>query len=58
LKRHNIGATKSLKNKGPFFFVYLETLNTKQEAYKREKEIKAHKGGEAFKKLINSKLKI
>jgi len=50
---HNLGYTKSLKNKGPFLLVYKECFETRKEAYKREKQIKSYKSGEAFKKLIN-----
>ena len=52
LKRHNGGYTKSLRNKGPFKLRYVEKYLTKAEAYRREKQIKRYKGGEAFKKLI------
>lgn len=55
IKRHNSGYTRSLKNKGPFVLAYLEQFRTKAEAYKREKQIKRYKGGNAFKKLIDKK---
>ncbi len=52
LKRHNSGYTKSLKHKGPFKLVHQEIYETKTEAYRRERQIKSYKGGEAFKRLV------
>ena len=50
--QHNTEKTKSLKGKGPFFVVYTEQYLTKQEAFKREQQIKSYKGGNAFKLLV------
>ena len=52
LKRHNGGKVTSTKSRRPWIVVYRESYNTKQEAYKRERQIKSYKGGEAFKKLF------
>ena len=52
LKRHNSDRVRSTKNKGPWEIVYNESYNNRNEAYKREQQIKKYKGGEAFKKLI------
>ena len=52
IKEHNSGKTKSIKYYIPFQLIYSEQYNSKQEAYKRERQIKKYKGGEAFKKLI------
>ena len=52
VRRHNAGYTKSLQNKGPFELIYVEKYSTKAEVYRRERQIKSYKGGEAFKKLI------
>ena len=53
IKRHNSGFNKSTKNKGPFKLVYTESFPTRIGAYKRERQIKSYKGGDAFKKLVN-----
>jgi putative endonuclease len=52
LKYHNAGKQRSTSYRIPFILVYSEKLFSKTEALKREKQIKAFKGGEAFKKLI------
>lgn len=52
LGSHNAGKVKSTKAYKPWTVVHLETAVTKQSAFKREQEIKAYKGGNAFKKLI------
>jgi len=52
LKRHNRGLVKSTKNYKPWKIIHTENYDTKQEAYRRELEIKSYKGGSAFKKLI------
>ena len=55
LKFHNSGLQRSTKNRIPFKLVHSEKYGTKKEALQREKQIKAYKGGNAFKKLINGK---
>ena len=52
LKQHNDGKTRSLKAHLPVRVVYVEERSSKQEAYRREKQIKNYKGGEAFKRLV------
>ena len=52
LEEHNSGYTKSIKNNIPYEIIYLEKYTNQQEAYKREKQIKSYKGGNAFKNLI------
>ncbi len=52
LKQHNAGRVHSTKSKRPWKIVYAERYDTKSEAYNRELQIKAYKGGEAFKRLI------
>ena len=56
LHEHNSGKTQSLKQRRPLLVVYKEEYATAKEAYKREHQIKAYKGGEAFKKLINGEV--
>ena len=55
LKRHNSGRVRSTKSRLPWQLIYQEQYQTKQEAYRRELQIKSYKGGEAFKKLIKQK---
>ena len=57
LKRHNSGRVRSTKSQLPWMLVYQEEYQTKQEAYRRELQIKRYKGGEAFKKLLNKNIK-
>ncbi len=52
LRFHNAGRQRSTRNRIPFILIYTETLPSKKNALIREKQIKAFKGGEAFKKLI------
>ena len=52
LQRHNTGKVKSTKAFMPWRLVYSESFISKQDAYKRERQIKSYKGGEAFKKLL------
>ena len=52
LVTHNNGTVRSTKAYRPWKIVYSEPFANKQEAYKRERQIKSYKGGEAFKKLI------
>ena len=53
LFEHNEGWVKSTRHRRPFILIYSEILNSRTEALKREKQIKAFKGGEAFKKLLS-----
>lgn len=49
---HNAGKVRSTKVYRPWKVVYTEECDTKNDAYKREQQIKSYKGGEAFKRLI------
>ncbi|MFA6193563.1 MAG: GIY-YIG nuclease family protein [Parcubacteria group bacterium] len=53
IKRHNKGLVRSTKAYIPWKTIHTEIFDTKNEAYKRELQIKSYKSGEAFKKLIN-----
>jgi putative endonuclease len=53
LRYHNAGLQRSTRSRLPFVLVYEEELEGKQEALRREKQIKSYKGGEAFKKLLS-----
>ncbi len=55
LKEHNHGKTCSLKAYLPLRIIYSEEFPTKQEAFRRELQIKKYKGGEAFKRLVKAK---
>jgi len=57
IHQHNTGKTLSLKNRLPLEIMYVEKYNDPTSAYAREKQIKAYKGGEAFKKLVISQNK-
>lgn len=52
LDEHNRHNTKSTARKGKWIVVYSEAYETNIEARRREKLIKAYKGGNAFKKLL------
>lgn len=52
LRRHNNGLVKSTKHGKPWKIVRVETLETKNQACRRELEIKSYKGGILFKKLL------
>ena len=52
LKQQNDGKVTSTKSRRPWKIVHREKLETKQEAYRRELQIKSYKGGEAFRKLL------
>ena len=51
LVQHNSGKTRSTKSGIPWKIIYTETFSTRQDAYRRERQMKSYKGGEAFKKL-------
>ena len=53
LAQHNRGKTRSTKSGIPWVVIYSEEYNSRKEAYKRERQIKSYKGGNAFKKLID-----
>jgi putative endonuclease len=52
LARHNAGKVKSTKSRRPYELVLVEEFLTRAEAYRRERQIKSYKNGEAFKRLI------
>ncbi|OJW33402.1 MAG: endonuclease [Sphingobacteriales bacterium 46-32] len=55
LRFHNAGLQRSTRDRIPLRLVLYETFATKEEALKREKQIKSWKGGAAFKQLIAGK---
>jgi len=55
LRFHNAGLQRSTRDRIPFCQVLFEEFATKEEALKREKQIKSWKGGAAFKQLIGGK---
>ena len=55
LNFHNAGLQRSTRNRIPFKLVLFEKYDSKEEALKREKQIKSWKGGESFKKMIAGK---
>ena len=52
LSSHNEGKVRSTKSYRPWKVVYTESLIGKNEAYKREMQIKSYKGGRAFHDLF------
>ncbi|MEO0160389.1 MAG: GIY-YIG nuclease family protein, partial [candidate division WOR-3 bacterium] len=52
LERHNQGWGRYTKNGIPWELVYYETYQTKQEALKREREIKSKKSRKYIEELI------
>jgi len=52
LRQHNAGKVKSTKAYRPWDIAYTETFERREDAYARERQIKAYKGGEAFRKLL------
>ncbi len=52
LRQHNRGKTQSLRSRRPLRLVYVERLETSEQARKREKQLKSFKGGQAFKDLL------
>jgi Predicted endonuclease containing a URI domain len=49
---HNSRLQRSTRIRVPFVLIYQEEFPDKYHALKREKQLKAYKGGEAFKKLL------
>lgn len=56
LKYHNYGKSTYTKRGIPWKLVYKELCVTKQDAWKREMQIKGYKVGIAFKKLIHGEV--
>lgn len=54
LECHNLGINISTKYRRPLELRHFEVFENKKEALAREKQIKSYKGGEAFKRLIES----
>ena len=54
LDEHNTGKSVYTKRKMPWILVYCETHQTKSEAIKREKFLKAQRNVEFYRKLIEN----
>ena len=52
LEEHNLGKTRSLRNRRPLELIYVEKLPDRLAASSREKQIKSYKGGDVFKRMI------
>jgi putative endonuclease len=48
LVEHNSGLVKSTKHRRPLRIIHLEKFESKEEAMKREKELKKKKGKDAY----------
>jgi putative endonuclease len=55
LKDHNRGKVRSTRLYRPYDLVLSEQHESRQEAYRRERQIKRYKGGEAFRRLLNNR---
>ena len=51
---HNNRKVQSTKAYVPWKVVYKEIFESREEAYRREQQIKSYKSGSAFQKLINT----
>ncbi len=54
LSDHSKGFNRSTKGKGPWEIVYTEAASNEASARARERQIKSYKGGEAFRRLVQS----
>ena len=54
LKKHNHHGGRWTKHKGPWRLIYKDICQNKKDALLRERKIKSYKGGEAFKRLIQT----
>ncbi len=52
LRDHNRGKTRSLRHRRPLRLLYAEEVANRQEARKREKQLKSFKGGQALQRLL------
>jgi putative endonuclease len=52
IKKHNHHGNRSTRQQGPWKLIYKEECATKEKAFKRERQIKKYKGGNALKKLL------
>ena len=53
LRDHNRGKTKSLIRHIPLEIIRVEEYSAREDAMKRERQIKKYKSGEALKRLLN-----
>ena len=56
LKQHNKGKVESTKPYIPYKLVYYEELNTKEEAIKREKDLKQANGRRFIKRVLDKNI--
>jgi len=52
LEKHNKKKVRSTKGFVPWELIYKESFENRAEAFKRERQLKSHKGGRAFKELL------
>jgi len=53
VERHNLGKNSATRSAVPWVLIHEEVFQTRQEAYRREMQLKSYKGGEAFKKIVD-----
>jgi len=58
IAEHNRSKKRSVTHFGQYYFIYSEKYANRSEAYQREMQIKAYKGGNSFKKLLREKVGI
>ena len=51
--QHNMGITKSTKNRGPWRLVYHESVETRADAMRRERYLKSGQGREELKGILS-----
>jgi len=49
---HTHNKSRWTRDKGPWRVVHFEPFTDRKEAWKRERQIKSYKGGDAFRKLL------
>ncbi|MBP7819484.1 GIY-YIG nuclease family protein [Candidatus Gracilibacteria bacterium] len=54
LERHNRGGSTYTKRYKPWRLLYSEVYITKSDAYRRERQLKSYKGGDAFQDLLKN----
>jgi len=55
VEAHNLGNSKSTRNRGPWKLEYFEECSSRAEAMKREKFLKTGKGREFLRTMIDTK---
>ena len=54
LSYHNANYSKSLKNRGPWKLIHVESYQTRSEAVRRERQIKSWKDRDMIERLVSA----